>query len=59
MTFVLTTSVLALHGPTQRQTRTHVLNLLRNNLAARREARRQQRAERYVAHMPTAVLGAC
>ncbi|ORW10495.1 hypothetical protein [Mycolicibacter longobardus] len=59
MAFFVTTSVIALHGPTQRQARNRVASRLRDRLGARREVHRQQRAERYVAHMPTAVLGAC
>lgn len=55
----ITISVLALDGSTDRPAGSRMLRRLRSHLAARREVRRDQRAERYVAHMPTAVLGAC
>ncbi|WP_165604573.1 hypothetical protein [Mycolicibacter heraklionensis] len=55
----ITISVLALDGATDHQAGNRMVSLLRNRLAARRELRREQRAQRYVAHMPTAVLGAC
>ncbi|MGV0627158.1 hypothetical protein [Mycolicibacter minnesotensis] len=55
----ITTSVLALHGSTERHTGDRMLNRLRHRMNVRREARGQLRADRYVAHMPTAVLGAC
>ncbi|BBZ25087.1 hypothetical protein [Mycolicibacter hiberniae] len=53
------TGVLALDGSTARSGGSRRPNRLRRHLAARREMGRDQRAERYVAHMPTAVLGAC
>ncbi|MCV7274639.1 hypothetical protein [Mycolicibacter arupensis] len=55
----ITISVLALDSSTQRQAGNRMVRRLRDHIAARREVRREQRAQRYVAHMPTAVLGAC
>lgn len=59
MAFFVTTSVIALHDSAQRQTGDRMVRRLRDRLGELREVRREQRAERYVAHMPTAVLGAC
>lgn len=58
MAFV-TTDVLAVDGSTERQAGHRAASRLRHHLAVRREIRRELRAQRYVAHMPTAVLGAC
>lgn len=58
MTF-FTTSVLFFDASADRPAGHRMANRLRRNLAALRELRREQRAQRYVAHMPTAVLGAC
>ncbi|WP_165607195.1 hypothetical protein [Mycolicibacter nonchromogenicus] len=49
-------SIRALHGSTNHRTG---MNRLRNRLAAGCKLPGDQRAERYVANMPTAVLGAC
>jgi len=59
MAFVVTTRVTPIPGSAVRQARRRVTNRLRRHLGAALRLSPQQRAERYVAHMPTAVLGAC
>lgn len=53
-----TLSVLTEHTPAALQNHNTVTARLRRFLSARRQLRGQQRVERYVAHLPTAVLGA-
>ncbi|MGB3896776.1 MAG: hypothetical protein WA942_21310 [Mycolicibacter sinensis] len=58
MTFVVTQRISTTHGSVVRQAGRRMASWLRL-LGAWLEMSPQQRAERYVAHMPTAVLGAC
>ncbi|MEB3033650.1 hypothetical protein [[Mycobacterium] nativiensis] len=59
MAFVVSTrSVPSIHGSAVRQASRRVVGRLRH-LGAPSELGPQRRADRYVAHMPTAVLGAC
>ncbi|MDD7812332.1 hypothetical protein PP713_07125 [Mycobacterium sp. CSUR Q5927] len=58
MAFVVTHRISTTHGSVVRQAGRRMTGWLRP-LGARLEMGPQQRAERYVAHMPTAVLGAC
>ncbi|MEB3023819.1 hypothetical protein [[Mycobacterium] crassicus] len=59
MTFVTSTRfVPPINGSAVRRASRRVVGRLRH-LGAPSEAGPQQRADRYVAHMPTAVLGAC
>lgn len=58
MAFVVTPRVTPIHASTVRTAGRRVVGRLRH-LGAPLEMSPQQRAERYVAHMPTAVLGAC
>ncbi len=59
MAFVVTTRVTPVHGSTLRDASRRIGGRLRRRLGAPLRMTPQQRAERYVAHMPTAVLGAC
>lgn len=58
MAFIVNHRISAIHGSAVRQARRRVAGRLRH-VGAPRQLSPQQRAERYVAHMPTAVLGAC
>lgn len=58
MTVVVTQRISTTRDSVVRQAGRRVASWLRR-LGARLEMGPQQRAERYVAHMPTAVLGAC
>lgn len=58
MAFVITTRIPPIHGSAVRQAGRRVFSRLRD-LVALLEMGPQQRVERYVARMPTAVLGAC
>ncbi|WP_165604367.1 MULTISPECIES: hypothetical protein [Mycolicibacter] len=58
MAFVVTHRISTIHGSAVRQASRRVVGRLRH-LGAPLEMSPQQRTERYVAHMPTAVLGAC
>ncbi|MEZ0384857.1 MULTISPECIES: hypothetical protein [Mycobacteriaceae] len=58
MNFVVTQRISTNNDSGVRRAGRRMIGRLRH-LGARSEAGPQQRAERYVAHMPTAVLGAC
>jgi hypothetical protein len=58
MAFVVTQNVSRIHGTAVRSAGRRMVGRLRR-LGAPLQMGPQQRAERYVAHMPTAVLGAC
>lgn len=59
MAFVVSTRIVPpIHGSAVRRAGRRMVGRLRH-LGASSEMSPQQRAERYVARMPTAVLGAC
>lgn len=58
MAFVVSTRITPIHGSALRRAGRRAAGRLRH-VGAPWQMGPQQRAERYVAHMPTAVLGAC
>lgn len=58
MAFVVTQNVSRIQGTAVRSASRRLVDRLRH-LGAQLQMGPQQRAERYVAHLPTAVLGAC